>query len=53
MNASTAHEDYPLQERIDEAQGRLGGLEEDLEAIDRELSSLAEQREKFELVEQA
>src|SRR5882672_376318 len=37
--------------RIDEAQGRVGGLERDLQAVDGELSSLAAQREEYRLLE--
>jgi outer membrane biosynthesis protein TonB len=50
MNAVTANQDHSLHERIDETQEKLGHLEQDLDAIDRELSELADQRERIELV---
>jgi outer membrane biosynthesis protein TonB len=46
-----AGENQPLLAQIDEAQGKLGGLEKDLQAVDNELSGLAAQREQYRLLE--
>jgi len=46
-----AGENQPLLAQIDEAQGKLGGLEQDLRAIDGELSVLAAKREQYRLLE--
>ena len=43
----------PLVAQIDEATERLGGLENDLRAVDGELSTLAARSEHYRLVEQA
>jgi hypothetical protein len=42
----------PLTDQIGAAQGQIGGLERDLSTIDAELGRLAEQVEKFALLEQ-
>ncbi|HVS22792.1 MAG TPA: AgmX/PglI C-terminal domain-containing protein [Gammaproteobacteria bacterium] len=46
-----AGENQPLLAQIDEAQGKLGGLEQDLRAVDGELSGLAAKREQYRLLE--
>ena len=53
MNPATSEQEQPLRAQIDEAQEKLGGLEQHLHAIDGELRDLAEQREQYELVAQA
>jgi outer membrane biosynthesis protein TonB len=53
MNPASSEQQQPLRAQIDVAQGQLGGLEQDLHAIDGELGRLATQREQYELLEQA
>lgn len=52
MQASASHPEQPLLGRIDEAQEKLGGLEQNLHAIDGELGRLSAQREQYELLAQ-
>jgi hypothetical protein len=53
MNAALPQqsEAEPLQARVDEASEKLGGIERNLHAIDRELEDLALQREQHALLE--
>jgi len=53
MNPLSSEQLEPLHAQIDAAQGQLGGLEQDLRAIDGELERLAAQREQYGLLEQA
>src|SRR5688500_17328617 len=52
MNAAIPQQREPLQEQIDEALVKLGGLERNLNAITGELDELANQREQHALLEQ-
>jgi hypothetical protein len=53
MNGALAQQSEPLQTQVDEALGKLGGLERNLSAITGELDALATQREQHLLLEQA
>ena len=52
MSAAIPQQREPLQEQIDEALAKLGGLEQDLHAITGELDGLAAQREQHVALEQ-
>jgi outer membrane biosynthesis protein TonB len=53
MNPATSQTEQPLLAQLDDAQAKLGGLEQHLHAIASELDALAAQREQHELLEQA
>jgi hypothetical protein len=53
MNPATSEHIEPLRAQVDEAQSQLGGLSQNLHAIDGELADLAQQREQYELLAQA
>jgi hypothetical protein len=52
MNGALAKQPEPLQEQVDEALEKLGGLERNLHSISGELEALALQREQHLLLEQ-
>lgn len=51
MSLSPEHDQQPVTAKIDEANDQLSGLERDLAEIDQELGVLAEQRSKYQLLE--
>jgi len=53
MSSVPIQEDELLRAQIREARQKINGLEDHLQSIDAELNSLSEQRERFELLEQA
>ena len=48
MNAVTLEKEQALRSQIDEAQGELGKLEQDLAVVEGELQGLMTERERYE-----
>ena len=53
MEATAPQEESALQERLDKAEERVEGLVADLRKVDRELTDLEPERQKYELLERA
>jgi hypothetical protein len=53
MSSSTIEQTRTLSDRIGQTQEELGGLEHNLRAIDREMATLAAQRDRYQLLDDA
>jgi hypothetical protein len=52
VSSAAPQQQQPLQAQIDEAREKMVGLERALDAVDGELENLAEERQRYELLEQ-